>query len=49
MPVVEIIDLPLSLLEAFLRTDDQYQGWARLLRFLSPITIRGGPKIEIMR
>jgi hypothetical protein len=47
VPVVEISDLPRSLLEAFLRTGDPYQGWARLLRFLSPITIRGGPKIEI--
>ena len=49
VPVVEITALPLSLLEAFLRTDDPYQGWARLLRFLSPITIRGGPIIEISR
>jgi hypothetical protein len=48
VPIVEIAALPLSLLEAFLRTDDPYQGWARLLRFLSPITIRGGPKIEIL-
>jgi hypothetical protein len=43
VPIVEIAALPLSLLEAFLRTDDPYQGWARLLRFLSPITIREGP------
>jgi len=48
VPIVEITALPLSLLEAFLRTDDPYQGWARLLRFLSPITIRGGPQIEIL-
>ena len=47
VPIVEITALPLSLLDAFLRTDDPYQGWARLLRFLSPITIRGGP-IEIL-
>jgi hypothetical protein len=48
VPIVEITALPLSLLEAFLRTDDPYQGWARLLRFLSPITIREGPQIEIL-
>jgi hypothetical protein len=48
VPIVEITALPLSLLEAFLRTDDPYQGWARLLRFLSPITIRRGPPIEIL-
>jgi hypothetical protein len=48
VPIVEITDLPLSLLDAFLRTDDPSQGLARLLRFLSPITIRGGPQIEII-
>jgi hypothetical protein len=49
VPVVEIIALPLSLLDAFLRTDDPYQDWARLLRFLSPITVPGPPIIEISR
>jgi hypothetical protein len=49
VPVVEIVDLPRSLLEAFLRTDNPHQGWARLLQFLSPITIRGAPIIEIVR
>jgi hypothetical protein len=48
VPIIEITTLPLSLLEAFLRTDDPSQGWARLLRFLSPITIRGGPQTEIL-
>jgi hypothetical protein len=48
VPVVEISDLPRSLLEAFLRIDDPYGGWARLLRFLSPITIRGRPIVEIV-
>jgi hypothetical protein len=46
---VEITALPLSLLDAFLRTDDPYQDWARLLRFLSPITVPGPPIIEISR
>jgi hypothetical protein len=49
VPVVEIVSLPLSILEAFLRTADQRQGWARLLKFLSPITIRGGSILEIVR
>ena len=49
VPVVEITALPRSLLEAFLRTDDPWLGWARLLRFLSPITIAGGLRIKISR
>ncbi len=47
--VVEITALPRSLLEAFLRADNRHQGWARLLQFRSPITIRGGPILEILR
>jgi hypothetical protein len=49
VPAVEIVSLPFSILEAFLRTADQREGWARILKFLSPITIRGGPIIEIRR
>lgn len=49
VPVVEIIAFPLSLLEAFLRTHDPWQDWARLLRFLSPITAPGDPIIEVPR
>ncbi len=49
VPTVEITALPKSLLEAFLRTDDPCQGWGRLLRFLSPITIAGGLRIELSR
>jgi hypothetical protein len=49
VPVLEIASLPRSILEAFLRTNDQRDGWARLLKFLSPITIRGRPTIEIWR
>jgi hypothetical protein len=49
VPVVEIAALPRSLLEAFLGTDDPHQGWARLLRFLLPITVPGPPIIEISR
>ncbi|MFI5453872.1 MAG: hypothetical protein ACHRXM_00305 [Isosphaerales bacterium] len=47
VPLVEIAALPQSLLEAFCRTDDPCQGWVRLLRFLSPLTIPDGPIIEI--
>ena len=38
-PVIEIAALPLSLLEAFLHGNEPSQSWARMLRFLSPITI----------
>jgi hypothetical protein len=37
-----IIVVPRSLLEAFLSGDDPCQHWGDLLRFLSPITARGG-------
>ena len=70
-PVVKIVTLPYSLVDAFLRprapctgqllgegddgiTGDSslssrapYTGWERLLRFLAPITITGGLRIEI--
>lgn len=49
VPAVEIVALPLPLLEAFLRSDDPCQDWGKLLRFLSPITIAGGLKIEVSR
>lgn len=47
VPIIEVVNLPLSLLEAFLRSDDPAQDWGRLLRFLSPITIAGGLRIEV--
>ena len=47
VPAVEMVTLPLSLLEAFLRGDDAYKAWERLLRFLSPITIAGGLVSEL--
>jgi hypothetical protein len=43
LPVVEIVALPLSLAGAFGRTDDPFQDWVRLLRFLSPLTIPSSP------
>lgn len=39
--------LPQSLLEAFLHGDDPCGEWGHLLRFLSPITIRGGPPSKL--
>src|SRR5271168_1897146 len=39
VPVVEIVALPYSLVNAFLDGDAGDAGWARLLRFLAPITI----------
>jgi hypothetical protein len=49
VPVVEIASLPYSLLDAFLRHHPPRAGWALLLGFLSPITTRGAPVIEIRR
>ena len=49
VPVVEIVTLPLSLVEAFGRGNDPYQDWVRLLRFLSPLTIPDCPSINISR
>jgi hypothetical protein len=49
VPVVEIVALPRSLVEAFRRTNDVYQDWARLLRSLSPLTIPDCPLIKISR
>ncbi len=48
-PVVEIAALPLSVVEAFGRTNDPYQDWVRLLRFLSPLTIPDCSMIKISR
>ena len=48
IPVVDLVSLPLSLLDAFLRTKDPGQDWGHLLRFLSPLTIPGGPLIKIL-
>lgn len=50
VPAVKIVTLPRSLLHAFLdHADDQREGWARLLRFLSPISVPGGLVIEVSR
>jgi hypothetical protein len=49
VPAVEVVVLPRSLTEAFLRSGNLRQNWRRLLLFLSPITITGGLKIEVSR
>lgn len=38
--------LPRALLEAFVHTKDDREGWSKLLRFLSPITLSGGLEIK---
>ena len=49
VPVVEIVSLPYSLVDAFLLRHRICRGWALLLRFLSPITITRGLKIEVVQ
>ena len=43
----EIVSLPLSLVDAFLSRHPPSEGWALLLRFLSPITVTGGLRIKV--
>jgi len=47
VPLVEVVSLPYSLVHAFLCDHPLDVGWTQLLRFLSPITIPGGLKIEV--
>src|SRR6202453_1461385 len=47
LTVGEIISLPYSLVEAFLRHHPPREGWILLLRFLSPITVLGGLQIKV--
>jgi len=49
VPAVDITVLPRSLLEAFVRGDDDRKGWRNLLRFLLPITTTGGLTIDVSR
>jgi hypothetical protein len=46
VPTLGVDVLPRPLLEAFLHSDQDHEGWKKLLLFLSPITITGGLKIE---
>ena len=47
VPVVNIVDFPRSLLEVFVRTRDDRDGWGELLRFLSPISTTKGLEIKV--
>jgi hypothetical protein len=46
-PVIDVATIPLALLTAFLGRGADDEDWARLLRFLAPITIAGGLRIEL--
>jgi hypothetical protein len=46
-PVVDVATVPLALLTAFLSHRSDGEDWARLLRFLAPISIPGGLRIEL--
>ena len=43
----KIVDLPYSLVDAFLRRHPPCKGWTLLLQFLSPITVPGGLQIKV--
>jgi hypothetical protein len=46
VPSAEVDVLPRGLLEVFVHSDDDRQGWKKLLLFLSPISITGGLEIK---
>jgi hypothetical protein len=43
----EIVALPYSLVDVFLRGHPPCDGWRLLLRFLAPITVPGGLQIKV--
>ena len=47
VPVVPIVSLPYSLVEAFLRRHRPCRGWTLLLRFLAAISVPGALRIEV--
>jgi hypothetical protein len=47
VPVVQIVSLPYSLVEASLLRHRRCRGWTLLLRFLAPISIPGALRIEV--
>ena len=49
VPAIDVAVLPRSLLDAFVGTDGDREGWKLLLEFLSPITITGGLDIKVCR
>ena len=49
VPIVEIVSLPYSLVDAFLLRHRRCRGWTLLLRFLAPITVPGALQIKLAR
>ena len=49
VPVVEIVSLPYSLVDAFHSRHRICRAWRLLLRFLAPITVPGALRIELAR
>ena len=47
VPIVPIVSLPYSLVDAFLSCHRPSRGWTLLLRFLAPISIPGALRIEV--
>jgi hypothetical protein len=47
VPVFEITAFPRSLWEVFVRSEDDRDGWSKLLNFLSPISIAKGLVIKV--
>jgi hypothetical protein len=47
VPVFQITEFPRSLLEAFVRSEDDRDGWSKLLLFLAPISITNGLVIKV--
>jgi hypothetical protein len=49
VPVIKLVALPYSLVDAFLCRHRPCRGWTLLLRFLSPSTVPGALQIELSR
>ena len=49
VPVIKLVSLPYSLVDAFLLRHPRCRGWTLLLRFLSPSTVPGALQIELSR
>ncbi len=46
-PIFEITEFPRSLLEAFVGTGNDRDGWGQLLRFLAPISTANGLVVKV--
>lgn len=47
VPVFEVTEFPRSLLEAFVGTGNDRDGWGQLLRFLAPISTANGLVVKV--